>query len=125
LFPEIIIRKIRKREIETGDVKVNRQQRRQAERQAKKDHKQFRRVLEDPKERTKNEAVIRSTWMDAQVYNNHEWAVRLERIKEVKGIGEKTMDKIFKALEEPLTPAERSKARQTYESGVDQVDFRN
>lgn len=104
---------------------MNRQQRRQAERQAKKDHNQFRRVLEDPKERTKNEAVIRSTWMDAQVYNNHEWAVRLERIKEVKGIGEKTMEKIFKALEEPLTPAERYKARQTYESGVDQVDFRN
>jgi hypothetical protein len=104
---------------------MNRQQRRQAERQAKKDHKQFRKVLEDPKERSQNEALIRSTWMDAQIYNNHEWAVRLERIREVKGIGPKIMDKIFKALEDPLTPTERSKARQTYESGVDHVDFRN
>lgn len=104
---------------------MNRQQRRQAERQAKKDHKTFRRVLQDPVERSKNEAVIRSTWLDAQVYNNHEWAVRLERIREVKGIGPKTLDKIFQALEEPLTPKERSKARKTYESGVDHVDFRN
>jgi hypothetical protein len=103
---------------------MNRQQRRQAERQMKKDHNQFRRVLQDPKERSKNEPVIRATWADAQVYNNHEWAVRLERIRDVKGIGPKIMDKIFKALEEPLTPAERSKARQTYESGVDQIDFR-
>jgi ATP-dependent exoDNAse (exonuclease V) alpha subunit len=69
--------------------------------------------------------VIRATWADAQVYNNHEWAVRLERIKEVKGIGPKILDKIFKALEDPLTPRERSKARLTYESGVDHVDFRN
>jgi ERCC4-type nuclease len=104
---------------------MNRQQRRQAERQAKKDHNQFRRVLTDPKERGKNEAVIRATWMDAQVYNNHEWAVRLERIKDVKGIGPKTMDRIFKALEDPLTVEERQKARKTYESGDDHVDFRN
>lgn len=104
---------------------MNRQQRRQAERQAKKDHNQFRRLLENPKERSKNEAVIRSTWMDAQVYNNHEWAVRLERINDVKGIGPKTMARIFEALEEPLTVEERQKARTTYESGVDHVDFRN
>jgi ERCC4-type nuclease len=104
---------------------MNRQQRRQAERQAQRDHNQFKRVLTDPKERSKNEAVIRATWMDAQVYNNHEWAVRLERIKEVKGIGPKITEKIFDALEDPLTVEERSKARKQYESGVDHVDPRN
>lgn len=90
-----------------------------------KDHKQFRRVLENPVERSKNEAVIRATWKDAQVYNNHEWAVRLERIFDIKGIGQKTTEKIFEALEEPLTTEERQKARKQYESGDDHVDFRN
>lgn len=104
---------------------MNRQQRRQTERQVKNDYKQLRRVIDNPKERKENMALIRSTWADAQVYNNHEWAVRLERIMDVHGIGPKLMDRIFKELEEPLTPLERTKARNQYESGVDHVDFRN
>lgn len=110
---------------ERGNEKMSRQQRRKIQRMMKKDQEQYKRVLTNPKERSKNEGVIRQTWLDAQIYNNHEWAVRLERIKDVPGIGPKTIEKIFRALENPLTTIERAKARQTYESGVDHVDFRD
>jgi hypothetical protein len=103
--------------VKKGDFVMNRQQRRKMERQAKKDNKVFKNTLTNPKQRTENEPLIRSTWNEAAIYTNHEWAVRLERIKEVKGIGPKMLGRIFEALEEPLTVSERQKARSQYEVG--------
>jgi hypothetical protein len=102
---------------------MNRQQRRQAARQMISDQKEFRKVLHDPKERTKNEGLIRQSFQEGQIMNNHDWAVRLERLLNVKGIGVKLLDKIFSTIEEPLTVAERQKARDRYEKGVEYIDF--
>lgn len=97
---------------------MNRQQRRKAERQAQKDYKTLRTTLTDPKEGPKTESIIRASFSDGQIYNNHEWAVRLERIREVKGIGPALLGRIFEALEAPLDPKERQKARHQYERGI-------
>lgn len=104
---------------EWGMLTMNRQQRRKAEREAKKDYTTLRNTLTNDKTMAQNERIIRASFSDGQIYNNHEWAVRLERIREVKGIGPKMLDRIFKALEEPLNQTERQKARKTYESGLD------
>lgn len=104
---------------------MNRQERRKLERKQAKEGQAFRQALTSGKMNGFQEKVIRGAFQDGQIYNNHEWAVRLERIRDVKGVGPKTLDKILRILEAPVTAEERTKARKTYESGVDRVEIGN
>jgi len=104
---------------------MNRQQRRNAERSREKDAKTLFSALADPGKAGTNETVIRMVFNEGQIVNNHEWAVRLERIRNVRGIGPEMLRRIFKAIEEPLEPWERERAKKSFESGADYIGTRN
>lgn len=104
---------------------MNRQQRRNAERSREKEAKILYSALTDPGKIGTNETVIRMVFNEGQIVNNHEWAVRLDRIRTVHGIGPVMLQRIFKAIEEPLNEIEREIAKKSFEAGDDYIGTRN
>lgn len=97
---------------------MNRQQRRKQEREKQKQQSQWADTINNPVKRKQTEPIVRQSFSEGQIYNNHEWAVRLERLVDVKGIGPKTLKLIFEALEDSLTTAEKEKAKARYTKGM-------
>ena len=104
---------------------MNRSEKRRMKRQAAKDANVYHSTLLNPQDRAKHGSLIRGAFKDGQIYGNNEWAVRLLRIYNVKGIGEKLADAIYREIEKPITQKEREFARKLYEQGGNHIEFGN